>query len=103
MAGESSSTNSSEIIEMGAACTIEELCLACNVEAEWISELVEHAVIEPIAETGPNWKFASLSIVRVAKAKRLRQDLSLNTPGVALALDLLDEIAELRSRLKTLG
>ena len=103
MAGETSTTISSEIIEMGAVCTIEELCLVCNVEAEWISELVEHAVIEPIAETGPNWTFSSLSIVRVAKANRLRQDLSLNTPGVALALDLLDEIAELRSRLKALG
>ncbi len=103
MTGKTSSTISSEIIEMGAACTIEELCLVCNVEAEWISELVEHAVIEPIAETGPNWKFASLSIVRVAKAKRLKHDLSLNTPGVALALDLLDEIEKLRSRLKTLG
>ncbi len=103
MTGKTSSTIPSEIIETGAACTIEELCLVCNVEAEWISELVEHAVIEPIAETGPNWKFASLSIVRVAKAKRLKHDLSLNTPGVALALDLLDEIEKLRSRLKTLG
>jgi len=102
MTGKTSSTISSEIIEIGAVCTIEELCLVCNVEAEWISELVDHAVIEPIAETGPNWQFASLSIIRVAKAKRLRHDLNLNTPGVALALDLLDEIEELRSRLKTL-
>ena len=103
MTGETSSTISSEIIEMGAACTIEDLCVVCKVEAEWLSELVEHAVIEPIAATGPNWKFASLSFVRVAKAKRLRHDLNLNTPGVALALDLLDEIEELRSRLKTVG
>ena len=97
------SSLSSEIIETGAACTLEELCVACNVEADWIVELVQHAVIEPIGETGSDWKFASLSIVRVAKAKRLERDLGLNAPGVALALDLLDEIEELRSRLKTLG
>ena len=103
MTGKTTSGISSEIIETGAPCTIEELCLVCNVEAEWISELVEHAVIEPLAETGPDWTFTSLSIVRVAKAKRLRYDFSLNTPGVALALDLLDEIEELRSRLKALG
>ena len=99
MTDKTSSSISSEIIETGAACTLEELCLACNVEADWIAELVEHAVIEPIGETGSYWQFASLSIVRVAKAKRLERDLSLNTPGVALVLELLDEIEELRSRL----
>ena len=76
-------------------------CLACNVDAKWIAELVEYGVIEPISPTGSDWQFASVSIVRVAKAKRLERDLSLNPPGVALALDLLQEIEELRSRLKT--
>ena len=32
-------------------------------------------------------------------AARLTRDLELNAPGVALALDLLDRIAELESRL----
>ena len=47
-----------------------------------------------------DWQFTSLAIIRVARAKRLERDLSLNPPGVALALDLLDEIEDLRSRLK---
>jgi chaperone modulatory protein CbpM len=91
---------SSEIIESAAMCTLEELCVACNVEAGWIAELVEHGVIEPAGTAGSDWQFASLSIVRVAKAKRLERDLSLNPPGVALVLDLLDEIDTLRSRLR---
>ena len=33
---------------------------------------------------------------------RLERDFALNTPGVALALDLLDEIDDLRSRLRSL-
>ena len=100
MTDKTSSSFTAETIETDAVCTLKELCLACNVEADWIAELVEHAVIEPIGETGSDWQFASLSIVRVAKAKRLERDLSLNAPGVALVLELLDEIEDLRSRLK---
>lgn len=57
-------------------------------------------MIEPLSDSGSNWRFASLSILRVAKAKRLERDLNSTPPGVALVLELLDEIADLRSRLK---
>jgi chaperone modulatory protein CbpM len=101
MTDKAAPTVSSEVIEAGAICSLEELCLACNVDAKWIAELVEYGVIEPLSPTERDWQFASVSIVRVAKAKRLERDLSLNPPGVALVLDLLQEIDELRSRLKT--
>ena len=90
---------SSEIVDVEAICSVEELCLACNVDAEWIAELVGHGTIEPFGQTRSEWQFASLSVVRVAKAKRLERDLELNAAGVALVLDLLDEIDALRSRL----
>jgi chaperone modulatory protein CbpM len=101
MTDKAAPTVSSEIIETGTICSLEELCHACNVDAKWIAELVEHGVIEPVSSAGSDWQFASVSVVRVAKAKRLERDLSLNPPAVALVLDLLQEIDELRSRLKT--
>ena len=64
---------SSEIVDVEAICSVEELCLACNVDAEWIAELVEHGAIEPFGQTRSEWQFASLSVVRVAKAKRLER------------------------------
>jgi chaperone modulatory protein CbpM len=54
-------------------------------------------VIEPVGQTRSGWQFTTLSIVRVAKAKRLERDLGLNLPGVALALDLLDQLDEMRT------
>ena len=90
----------SEIVESDATRTLEELCRSCNAEADWIAELVEYGVIEPTGRTRPEWQFASLSVVRIAKAKRLERDLHLNAPGVALALDLLEEIELLRARLR---
>jgi chaperone modulatory protein CbpM len=97
----SNAGNDSEIAEMDETCTLEELCDACSVEANWVVELIEHGVVEPVGRSG-DWYFARVSIIRVAKAKRLERDLSLNLPGIALALDLLEEIEGLRSRLRML-
>jgi chaperone modulatory protein CbpM len=90
-----------ETIDTTAMCTLAELCTSCNVEADWIAQLVEYAIIEPVGQTRSDWQFASLSLVRVAKAKRLSRDLDLSPSGLALVLDLLDEIDALRSRLQT--
>jgi chaperone modulatory protein CbpM len=87
----------SEIIEESAMCTLDDLCLSCNVNPDWVAGLVEHGVIEPIGQTRSGWQFTTLSIVRVAKAKRLERDLGLNLPGVALALDLLEQLDEMRA------
>jgi chaperone modulatory protein CbpM len=92
----------SEIVEDSAACTLDELCLSCNVNPDWVAALVEHGVIQVVGHTRSNWAFTTLSIVRVAKAKRLERDLGLNLPGIALALDLLDELDEMRSHLRAL-
>ncbi len=88
----------SEIIGTGATYTLDELCQSCSVEADWIVELVEHGVIEPIGQARSDWRFASISVVRVAKAKRLGRDLELSPPGLALVLEPLDQIDKLRSR-----
>src|SRR5262249_30503945 len=101
MTDKTSPTITSEIIDKNVTCTLEELCRSNHVEAQWIMELVEHGVIEPVGQVSTEWHFASLSLVRVAKAKRLRQDLDLNPAGVALVIDLLDEIEELRARLQS--
>ena len=87
----------SEIVEDSAMCTLDDLCLSCNVNPDWVAELVEHGVIEAVGQTRLDWTFTTLSIVRVAKAKRLERDLGLNLPGVALALDLLDQLDEMRA------
>ena len=88
-----------ELVDTATLCTVEELCLACNVEANWITELVEHGVIEAIGQVSAEWRFTSLTIVRIAKAKRLERDLNLNVSGLAVVLDLLDEIDDLRAQL----
>ncbi|RJS93723.1 chaperone modulator CbpM [Salinisphaera sp. Q1T1-3] len=81
-----------------------QLARACDMHAEWIIELVEHGVIEPAARhRGPQdvtvWYFSTTHLVRARRAARLHRDLAVNTPGLALALELMDEITTLRAEL----
>ena len=91
-----------EVIGSEAVYSLEELSHTCNVEASWIADLVEHGVIEPRGKLVSEWKFSSLSVVRLAKAKRFDRDLGLNPAGIALVLDLLAEIDRLNAHLNVL-
>ena len=88
-----------EIVEHGETLTLAQLCRSCGVHAEWITLLVEHGVLEPVATGEQQWRFATAHLPRVHTARRLAQDLDLNASGIALALELMDEIRNLRSRL----
>jgi chaperone modulatory protein CbpM len=79
------------VVELGRACRASEQ----QIEV-WVSE----GVLQPSGETREVWRFGGDSLARMRLATRLMQDLEINSAGVALALDLLDRIAELESRLR---
>ena len=88
------------ILEEEEWLTLAQVCRACGVHAEWVVELVEEGVLEPSGPTMAQWRFAGASLRRVHVALRLQRDLGVNTSGVALALELMDEIRTLRARLE---
>jgi chaperone modulatory protein CbpM len=45
------------------------------------------------------WRFKGLSLCHTRIALRLVNEFEINAPGIALALDLLEEIASLRARI----
>ncbi len=81
--------------------TLADLSRACSVHAEWVVSLVEEGILEPheIEANERHWRFTGTSLHRARTASRLQRDLSVNLAGVALALELIDEIDSLRSRL----
>lgn len=93
-------TEATEIVGRDGDCTLEEVCLTCKVEADFVAELVEHGALYPAGRTRSEWRFTQISLVHVARAGRLERDLGLNVPGVALALDLLEQIEDLQRRLR---
>lgn len=62
-----------------------------------IERFVELGLIEPLGTM-----LCAREIARIAQIKRLRQDLGLNLVGAAMVLDLAQEIAQLRAKLKAL-
>ena len=99
----SSRTPQAEMMDELVRLTLRDLCHDCQVNAEYVIELVEFGVVQPREGRSPReWVFAGEDLVRVKKAERLRRDLEVNLPGVALSLDLLEEVRELRRRVEDL-
>lgn len=73
-----------------------ELARACDADAAWIEALVAYGVLLP-ARPGA-MVYSAVAAGRLRKARRLQRDFELNPPGVALVLELLDEIERLRRR-----
>jgi chaperone modulatory protein CbpM len=75
--------------------------LRCDVEL--IVTLVHEGVLEPLGESPVDWRFTGPALQRARRAVRLVRDLEINPPGVALALQLLDEITRLEGALARQG
>jgi chaperone modulatory protein CbpM len=90
--------------------TLTEISQACAVQTGYIIELVDEGLLTP--ETSPRsrasepephfWRFTGEQMRRARTAARLQGDLGVNLAGVALAMQLLDEIEELRERLEAM-
>jgi len=88
------------IVEEEVRYTLEDLCRACRVDTTQLVALVDEGVLEPAGRGPADWQFAGPSLPRARVALRLVRDLELDTTGVALVMDLLDEIESLRSQLR---
>jgi chaperone modulatory protein CbpM len=77
--------------------TIDEFSRVCAVERRQIIELVEEGVLVPVGSQRTEWRLPGDSLRRAQAAVRLQRDLGVNLAGVALALELMDELERLRS------
>jgi chaperone modulatory protein CbpM len=83
--------------------TLQEICERGGVRVEFIVELVEYGVIAPLDNgTANQWAFDAPALARLNRALRLHRDLEINLPGLAISLDLLDEVQRLRQQVDLL-
>lgn len=82
--------------------SLTEVCRTCHVHAEVVIQLVEVGALEPHGKEPSQWRFTGHAIRRLERAVNLQRDLDVNLAGAALALELLDEIDQLRDRLRIL-
>lgn len=84
-----------EVLEEGDMVSLAELCRSCTVETRTITTLVSEGILDPMGRDVEHWQFSVSSLRRVKTVIHLQRDLGVNLAGAALALDLLDRIAEL--------
>jgi chaperone modulatory protein CbpM len=82
--------------------SLRELSDACQASAEMLMELVDQGLLRPRGRTPQHWRFPALDVKRVHIAVNLQQDLGVNLPGVALAVEMMEELQSLRRRVRLL-
>ena len=92
-------TLTGNLLDERAELSLKEISRACSSSTEWVIELVSEGVLEPVGREQEQWRFSGTSLLRARAATRLQHDLDINVAGVALALDLIEEIETLRTRL----
>jgi chaperone modulatory protein CbpM len=87
------------LLDHSTVLSIQDLSRMCNVDERHIVEFVEEGVLS-VVEVSSEWHFSGDALRRARLALRLERDLELNLAGVALALDLLEELQGLRRQLE---
>jgi chaperone modulatory protein CbpM len=88
------------VVENELHLTLQELCRASQAPVEQIHVWVVEGILQPTGQAPQEWRFTGQSLRRARVAVRLTRDLEVNASGVAVALDLLDEIAALQAQLQ---
>lgn len=73
------------------------LCRETDLPADYVIEIVEHGIVEPSGRTPEEWLFDDQAPVLAKRAAKLQRELELEWEGVALALQLLEEVQQLRT------
>lgn len=88
------------VLDERTELSLTDLSQACSTSTEWVVELVQEGVLEPVGGQPRQWRFSGTSLKKAHAAMRLQTDLKINLAGVALALDLIEEIETMRERLR---
>lgn len=76
--------------------SLEELATTAGLHPEIIASYLEFGLIEPVSQSENRLWFAAEMVPRIRMIQRLRNDMGVNLPGVAIILDLTDRIRHLQ-------
>ena len=71
---------------------------ACGQPHDWVIALVEHSILEKHDSQPEHWQFVGEELARARRAWRLQRDCDASLTAVAVMLDLLDEVKQLRAQ-----
>jgi chaperone modulatory protein CbpM len=83
--------------------TLEQVSAACTVESEWLLRHIEEGLFPHADSVAGVWRFSAVSILRAQRMRQLERDFEATPELAALMADLLEEMDELRMRLRGAG
>ena len=76
--------------------TLEALARRADMHPDLVERYVELGLIHPCEGEGPSLVFEPSTVLRLGAVNRLRQSLGINMAGIAVVLDLIDQICALQ-------
>ena len=86
-----------------ASLTLEELCSVCALERDWLVVRVREGLIPAAGGTDAEWRFTTTTLARVRRMHEIERTYEAAPELAALVADLLEEMDELRARLRRGG
>lgn len=83
--------------------TLEQIASACAVEPEWLLRHIEEGLFPHAESVAGVWRFSAVSLTRARRMRQFERDFDAVPELAALMADLLEEMDELRTRLRGAG
>ena len=88
-----------EIIDEQLALDLEHFAEVCGQSTDWVLKLIDYDILQ-IQVDPQSHQFIGEDVARARRAYRLQRDFDASLSAVAVMLDLIDEVQQLRKQLK---
>lgn len=82
------------------ALSLELAAAACRVEPDWLLQHLEAGLLNEVENVAGNWRLSGPALLRVRRLRQCESDFDAVPELAALVADLLEEIDQLRARLR---
>ena len=86
-----------------ACLTLEQVASACAVETDWMVRRVTEGLFPAPGASSAEWRFGSAQLLRARRMRAIERDFDAVPELAALVADMLEEVDELRARLRREG
>ena len=89
---------SGTVFDEATEISIVDLCDACSIDVTVVEEMIAEGIVEPSGRERNRVPYSAVR--RTRTVIHLQHDLGVNLAGAALALELLEQITQLRAQLR---
>ena len=83
--------------------TLEQVAAACAVKPEWLAHHLDEGLFPCVASVAGTWRFSSASRARARRMWEVERNFDAVPELAALMADVLEELDEMRARLRLAG